>query len=108
MENPDKEFEEFDKKSEIDSLMNKADEILRKNEELIKQTESFKAEKKKMEQPMNGMLPVETKQINEGDIMDWALETAFKLSGGLSTIQMRTLTLAELFKTIYLAGMRGE
>ena len=119
MDNITKEFNEFDeefqknenKENEINKLLKQAEDLVKVNEQLVNDSEKQKAQKK--EQPKVEVIEdnpntQNKKEIAEWQIEEWAIETAFKLSQGSPAISLRTLTLAELFKTIYIAGMKGD
>jgi len=114
MENLLDEFNEIEndnnKQNNIDNLLNKAEKLIEVNEKLIKDSEKRKIAQTKKETIQEQISQLTDEQYNQliDYIEKWGYETAFKLSGGLPAITIKTTTLAELFKTIYIAGMKGN
>ena len=106
------EFNEIEDKNtnKIDKLLEKADNLLKENEKLIEDSEKRKASQNKKEEIHEEISQLSNEQYEQllKHIENWSYETAFKLSGGSPNITMKTTTLAELFKSIYIAGMKGD
>ena len=106
------EFNEIEDKDtdKIDKLLEKADNLLKENEKLVEGSEKRKASQNKKEEMHEEISQLSNEQYEQllKHIQNWSYEAAFKLSGGLPDITMKTTTLAELFKSIYIAGMKGE
>ena len=106
------EFNEIKDKDtdKIDKLLKKADNLLKENEKLIDDSEKRKASQNKKEEIQEEISQLSNEQYEQllKHIENWSYEIAFKLSGGSPNITMKTTTLAELFKSIYIAGMKGD
>jgi len=105
------EFNEIEnnnnKQNNIDNLLNKVEKLIEVNEKLIKDNEKRKEVQKTVQEQAEALTDEQYKQLLK-HIENWGYETAFKLSGGFPTITIKTTVLAELFKSIYIAGMKGD
>lgn len=112
MENLIDEFNEIENKEpdKIEDLINKINSLVDENEKLVEDSEKRKASQNKKEEIQEEISQLSSEQYEQllKHIENWGYETAFKLSGGSPTITMKTTTLAELFKSIYIAGTKGE
>ena len=106
------EFNEIENKEpdKIEDLINKINSLVDENEKLVENSEKRKASQTKKEEIQEQTSQLTDEQYEQllKHIENWSYETAFKLSGGSPNITMKTTTLAELFKSIYIAGMKGD
>ena len=78
----------------IEELLSKANKEIENNEKIIFENE-IKKEVKTAASKYNEYIK---------EVEDWAVKTAYELSNGEEVIAMKTSTLAELFKTIYISA----
>lgn len=112
MENLIDEFNEIENKEpdKIEDLISKINSLVDENEKLVEDSEKRKIAQTKKEEIQEQASQLTDEQYEQllKHIENWGYETAFKLSGGSPNITMKTTTLAELFKSIYIAGMKGD